>query len=138
MARVSRRTNKIAPVQSAEAIKIWNTALYGRLSVMETRDRKDSESLETQMELLSNYIRGKAQFHLIGCYRDNGETGTNFQRPDFMRMMEDISVVRPMADLAVRHMHLVSTKNNSEILVCRTSGFTIYVTPMLQCCSVRN
>ena len=90
MARVSRRTNKIAPVQSAEAIKIWNTALYGRLSVMETRDRKDSESLETQMELLSNYIRGKAQFHLIGCYRDNGETGTNFQRPDFMRMMEDI------------------------------------------------
>lgn len=54
MARVSRRTNKIAPVQSAEAIKIWNTALYGRLSVMETRDRKDSESLETQMELLSN------------------------------------------------------------------------------------
>ena len=37
MARVSRRTNKITPVQSAEAIKIWNTALYGRLSVMETR-----------------------------------------------------------------------------------------------------
>lgn len=29
MARVSRRTNKITPVQSAEAIKIWNTALYG-------------------------------------------------------------------------------------------------------------
>ena len=26
MARVSRRTNKITPVQSAEAIKIWNTA----------------------------------------------------------------------------------------------------------------
>ena len=67
MARVSRRTNKIIPVQSAEAIKIWNTALYGRLSVMETRERKDSESLETQMELLSNYIRGKAQFRLIGC-----------------------------------------------------------------------
>lgn len=49
-----------------------------------------------------------------------------------------ISVVRPMADLAVRHMHLVSTKHYSEIMVCRTSGFTIYVTPMLQCCSVRN
>ena len=67
MARVSRRTNKITPVQSAEAIKIWNTALYGRLFVMDTRDRKDSESLKTQMELLSNYIRGKAQFRLIGC-----------------------------------------------------------------------
>ncbi len=90
MARVSRRTNKIAQVQTDEAIKIWNTALYGRLSVMETRDRKDSESLETQMELLSSYIRGKAQFRLTGCYRDNGETGTNFQRPDFMRMMEDV------------------------------------------------
>ena len=54
-------------MQSAEAIKIWNTALYGKLFVMETRDRKDSESLKTQMELLSNYIRGKAQFRLIGC-----------------------------------------------------------------------
>lgn len=90
MARVSRRTNKIAPAQTAEAMKIWDTALYGRLSIMDTRDRKESESLETQMELLTNYIRGKAQFRLTGCYRDNGETGTNFQRPDFMRMMDDV------------------------------------------------
>lgn len=90
MARTSRRTNKFAPAQTAETVKIWNTALYGRLSIMDTRDRKESESLETQMELMKNYIRGKAEFSLIDCYRDNGETGTNFQRPDFMRMMDDV------------------------------------------------
>ena len=90
MARVSRRTNKIAPVQTVERIKVWKTALYGRLSIMDTRDKKDSESLETQMELLTNYIRGKEQFSLVECYRDNGETGTNFQRPGFMRMMDDV------------------------------------------------
>ena len=94
MARVSRRTNKVAPAQTAETLKTWNTALYGRLSIMDTRDRKESESLETQMELMKNYIRGKEQFNLIDCYRDNGETGTNFQRPDFMRMMDDVRAGR--------------------------------------------
>lgn len=90
MARTSRRTNKFAPAQTAETVKIWKTALYGRLSIMDTRDRKESESLETQMELMKNYICGKTEFCLIDCYRDNGETGTNFQRPDFMRMMDDV------------------------------------------------
>lgn len=94
MARVSRRTNKIAAAQTAVKTKVWKTALYGRLSIMDTRDKKDSESLETQMELLTNFIRGKEQFSLVECYRDNGETGTNFQRPGFMRMMDDVRAGR--------------------------------------------
>ncbi len=31
---------------------------------------------------------------LYDCYRDNGETGTNFERPGFQRMMEDVKAGR--------------------------------------------
>lgn len=96
MARVSRKTNNMpAEDHSVPCAEIlYNTALYARLSIVDTRDRKDSESLETQTELLKKYISDKPDMSLYGCYKDNGETGTNFQRPEFMRMMEDVRAGR--------------------------------------------
>lgn len=80
----------LAPLSKESFIKIYSTALYGRLSIMDTRDRKDSESIETQMDYLKNYIENKPDLQFYACYCDNGETGTNFDRPGFQQMMADI------------------------------------------------
>lgn len=104
MARVSRRS-KIAAAQSGQILpqkndqavkaqKIYHAAAYGRLSIMETRDRKDSESLQTQMDYLYDYIAKHPDLELYDFYRDNGETGTNFERPEFQRMMDDVKANR--------------------------------------------
>lgn len=69
---------------------VWNAGGYVRLSVMETRDRKDSQALSNQMELLRSFTDQQPDLKLCGLYADNGETGTNFDRSEFQRMMADI------------------------------------------------
>lgn len=73
---------------------VWNVGGYVRLSVMETRDRKDSQALSNQMELLRGFVAQKPDLKLCGLYADNGETGTNFDRSEFQRMMADIRAGR--------------------------------------------
>ena len=48
---------------------IWNTAGYARLSIMETRDRKDSEALSNQKDLLCGYIGQKQDLKL--CFQNS-------------------------------------------------------------------
>lgn len=69
---------------------LWNACAYARLSVLETRDRKDSEALTNQKALLRNFIASQDDLKLCEVYFDNGETGTNFERAGFQRMMEDV------------------------------------------------
>lgn len=88
---MARSSRKGAASRPAPALKerIWNAAAYGRLSV-EDSGRKDSDSIEVQVELVEKYIREKPYLKLIDTYIDNGATGTNFDRPGFNRMMNDI------------------------------------------------
>ena len=69
---------------------VWNVGGYVRLSILETRDRKDSQALSNQKDLLSGFIAQKPDLKLCGLYADNGETGTNFDRSEFQRLMADI------------------------------------------------
>ena len=65
------------------------TALYCRLS----RDDElsgDSNSIVNQKEILSAYAK-KHGFSNIKFYVDDGYSGTNFNRPDFQRMMDDVN-----------------------------------------------
>ena len=64
------------------------TALYCRLS----RDDEltgESNSITHQKEILEDYAR-KHGFTSCRFYVDDGFSGTNFDRPDFQRMMTDI------------------------------------------------
>ena len=64
------------------------TALYCRLS----RDDElggESNSIVHQKEILSVYAE-KQGFSNIRFYVDDGYSGTNFNRPDFQRMMSDV------------------------------------------------
>lgn len=88
MARKSRKKTVITEVPAKQA-KTWKTAAYARLS-LEDGGRKDSDSIEIQAELIERYIEQREYLELIDTYIDNGATGTNFDRTDFNRMMEDI------------------------------------------------
>ena len=67
-------------------------ALYMRLS----RDDKnfgDSVSIETQRVLLRKYVADN-DLVVYDEYVDDGWSGTNFERPAFRRMMEDVEAGR--------------------------------------------
>ena len=85
MARVSRKDRK---TQSQIQTKIWNTALYIRLSVED--NGKESDSIDNQIAILKSYVANHDDMNIIGIYIDNGYTGTNFVRPDFQRMMDSV------------------------------------------------
>ena len=84
MARKSRKNPVSMPVSAA----VFNTALYIRLSVEDGHGR--SNSIENQQLILNDYILDKPEFCVYDTYTDNGLTGTNFERPDFKRMLADI------------------------------------------------
>ena len=69
----------------------FNVGIYIRLS-QEDKDKKyesDSESVINQRELLTNYVKNN-NFNLIGEYVDDGYSGTDFERPGFQKLIEDI------------------------------------------------
>ena len=49
----------------------------------------DSVSIETQRTILQQYAKEQG-LHVVGEYVDDGWSGTNFERPDFQRMMDDV------------------------------------------------
>ena len=65
-----------------------DVALYARLSV-EDETNNESTSIQTQKAMLADYCREHG-FHIVDYYVDDGETGTNFERPEFQRMLRDI------------------------------------------------
>ena len=68
---------------------IFNVAIYLRLS-KEDGDNEESDSISNQRELILNYISKNTNFKVYNEYIDDGYTGTNFNRPGFKRMIEDI------------------------------------------------
>ena len=64
-------------------------AEYIRLS-REDGDKTESDSVGNQRKLITDYLKGKDEFVLYDTYIDDGFTGTNFKRPAFTRMIEDI------------------------------------------------
>lgn len=64
------------------------TALYCRLSRDDGADG-DSNSISNQKRMLSKYAKEHG-FDNTRFYVDDGYTGTNFNRPDFLKMLEDM------------------------------------------------
>ena len=70
----------------------YNTALYYRLS-RDDENFGNSVSIETQRTILQQFARDN-QFHVVDEYIDDGWSGTNFDRPAFQRMMDDVDAGR--------------------------------------------
>lgn len=70
-------------------IQTCRTAAYCRLS-REDGDRPESDSIGNQKAMLSEYIRMHPDLELHDFYVDDGFTGTNFHRPAFQQLLQDI------------------------------------------------
>lgn len=66
----------------------YRAALYCRLS-RDDGNVQESSSIQTQKEMLSRYARENG-IKDTAFYVDDGYSGTNFDRPDFKRMIADI------------------------------------------------
>lgn len=73
-------------------------AMYLRLSRDDgDRDgisRPESNSIGSQRELIRSFLREREDMELYDSYVDDGFSGSNFQRPEFERMMEDVKAGR--------------------------------------------
>ena len=67
--------------------KTYNVGIYCRLSNDDERDG-ESVSIENQKLLLQRYVREQG-WNEVDTYIDDGYSGTNFQRPGFLKMLED-------------------------------------------------
>lgn len=89
MARKSRRNKNqdmMIDLQVASSVDTIETGAYVRLSV----EDQSENSIETQKMLVKNYIEQNLELHLKEIYCDNGYSGTNFNRPEFVRLMDDV------------------------------------------------
>ena len=78
--------NKPISNQKTESFRV---GLYIRLS-REDGDKEESSSVTNQREILKRYVSEQPNFFIVKEYVDDGWTGTNFDRPKFKEMIEDI------------------------------------------------
>lgn len=76
--------------QPTHSLQMWKAALYIRLS-REDGDKSESYSITSQREILKEYLKLHPDIEFYDYYIDDGWSGTNFNRPGFVRMMEDIN-----------------------------------------------
>ena len=91
MARTKRKTNLVIPAAEspAQAQKQYRAAAYVRLSV-EDSGKPGADTIEGQKNLLLRFIEDDPTLTLYGLFCDNGRTGTDFQRPEFEKLMEEV------------------------------------------------
>lgn len=70
---------------------LWQAALYVRLS-REDGDKEESDSIQNQRTLLTQFAEQEEDIFIYDIYVDDGWSGTNFDRPSFSRMMDDIQL----------------------------------------------
>ena len=68
----------------------YNVALYLRLSRDDNDGNSESMSISNQRALLKDYVQERG-WSISDIYIDDGYSGTNFNRPDFQRMIADIN-----------------------------------------------
>ena len=85
MARKSKYEHSSAKLSTT----LWKPALYIRLS-REDGDREESNSIASQRELLTEFTNAQTDMAAPRLYTDDGYTGTDFDRPDFQRMLNDL------------------------------------------------
>lgn len=80
--------------QPSRVIRTWKVALYIRLSREDDDDKAESYSVTSQREILKEYLKQHPDMELYDIYIDDGWSGTNFDRPDFQRMIADVKARR--------------------------------------------
>lgn len=73
---------------------LYKAAAYVRLSkedlVSGGNVKTESNSISNQKQLILDYVKDKADITVVSVREDDGYTGTDYDRPGFQRMMDDI------------------------------------------------
>ena len=83
------RGRKSKYIENNIITKSWKAALYVRLSV-EDGDKVESTSIESQKHLLEEFLKDNKEIKIFDYYIDDGYSGTDFNRPGFKRLFEDM------------------------------------------------
>ena len=67
----------------------WKAGMYVRLS-RDDGDNEESNSIKNQREMLKDFANNEQDISIYDYYIDDGFSGTNFNRPAFKRLLEDI------------------------------------------------
>ena len=74
--------------------KIYHAAIYVRLSKEDgdaaTAGKRESNSISNQKNLIKNFLKDKNGYSCCIRTVDDGYSGSNFERPAFQMMLEDI------------------------------------------------
>ena len=91
MARTKRRENPLNPASESPQpeSRIYKACGYCRLSVQDS-GKPGTDTIVMQNKLIREYIEAQPDMEFVAMYSDNGWTGTNFERPEFQRMMQDL------------------------------------------------
>ena len=72
----------------------YDTALYLRLSKEDgdvaSGSKNESNSIANQKSLIMDYLQSRPEFRVVSVREDDGFSGTDFNRPAFQAMMEDV------------------------------------------------
>lgn len=84
-------------------------AVYCRLS-QDDGSVGESGSIQTQRTLLTQYCK-EQHISIADYYCDDGWSGTNFERPEFQRMLEDIESGKVKRNNTCNHYYNFGTTN---------------------------
>ena len=90
----------------------WLVGIYTRRSFDDNEDF-ESNTIINQKSLINNYISKEDNMKIIDYYVDDGYTGTDFNRPAFQEMMNDIKekrintiIVKDLSRLGRNHLEV--------------------------------
>lgn len=89
MARKSRKNTVAEPVLIKPVDKVYRAGLYARISV-ETERKREADTIGNQLQLLKDYVSEHSDLTVFDIYSDDDISGTDFIRPEFSRMMNDL------------------------------------------------
>ncbi len=90
MARKSRKNVCQMTEPAVETVVRYETGIYARLSIENSGKDDDGDSIANQISFCREYLEGQRDLKLYDIYEDNGRKGTNFERPEFQRLMDDV------------------------------------------------
>jgi len=76
------------------AEKTYDTAIYARLSVEDSGKKDNGDSIDNQVYIAKQYVAERPYLNLCDTFIDNGETGVNFNRPQFNALMDEVKAGR--------------------------------------------
>lgn len=87
------RKSKYSSNENISSKKMWSVALYIRLSQQDEdngQGKLESNSVTSQKTLLNDFVEENDDLIVYDTYVDDGFSGTDFDRPSFQRLLEDM------------------------------------------------